>query len=107
MTLDQLVTHAAAHVSRPRAASLKSLAKHYAAMLGTDPAHCHPDAYQLPSDERNALIDLRHPLHWQPNTLRNCKTGIAWLLAFGERQGYLTPLEEFLSWRSRRRIRPW
>jgi hypothetical protein len=101
MTLEQLVILASAGLSPGRRASLKSLAKHYAAMLGTDLAHCRPEEYHLPTDERNALIDLKHPAHWQANTLRNCKSTIAWLLTFGETQGHLTPAETLFAWKSR------
>jgi hypothetical protein len=104
VTLEQLVTLASAGVSPGRRASLKSLAKHYAAMLGTDLSHCQSDVYHLPTDERNALMDIKHPTHWQANTLRNCKSTIAWPINFGETHGHLTPEETLFSWKNRTRI---
>jgi integrase len=104
MTLDELVRVASAEVSRSRRANLKSLAKQYARMLGTDLEHCPPETYHMPADERNTLIEMKHPPHWQANTVRNCKSTIAWLLTFGESQGYLAPQETLFGWRTRRRI---
>ncbi|MDQ3829705.1 MAG: hypothetical protein M3361_10450 [Candidatus Tectomicrobia bacterium] len=104
MTLEQLVAVASIGVSPARRASLKSLAKHYATMLGTDMSRCLPEVYHLPTDERNALIDLKHPPHWQANTLRNCKSGIAWLITFGETHGHLAAPDTLFGWKQRRLI---
>jgi hypothetical protein len=104
VTLEALVTLASAGVSPARRASLKSVAKHYATMLGTDLSRCRPEVYHLPTDDRNALIDLKRPPHWQASTLRNCKSMIAWLLTFGETQGHLAPAETLFGWKQRRLI---
>jgi hypothetical protein len=84
--------------------SLKSAAKSYALMLGTELTKCKPDEYHLLKDERNALIDLRHPKHWQANTLRNHKRLITWLITFGEMHGHLAPHEHLFSWKRRHLI---
>ena len=73
-------------------------------MLDSDLSHCQPEQYHLPPEERNALIDLKHPPHWQPNTLRNCKSTIRWLMTFGETHGHLGPVETLFGWKQRTRI---
>jgi hypothetical protein len=60
-TLSELVTLALETCTPSERKSLRSAAKQYAAMLGTDPDHCQPEIYHLPTDERNALIGLKSP----------------------------------------------
>jgi hypothetical protein len=108
MNLADLLQHVLADpqsgLKPSRVGPLRSTVKRYASCLGVTPEQCPVDLYYLPRETRDAILEAGVPTDLTPNTIRNLKSTITWLMTYGEQHGYLLPDDRLHSWPTRHRI---
>ena len=105
MTLQELLDMAIQHqpIKETRIEPIRTAVRHYAAMLGVDPAECLPAVYDIADHQLTVLMQAHAPADWTRRTLTNLHNNLQFLFRLGREQGWLEARDtQFKSWRDHR-----
>jgi hypothetical protein len=105
MTLQELLDAAMQHqlINETRIEPMRKAVRHYAAMLGMDPAECLPTVYDLADHYLIALVQAQAPADWTRRTRSTFTNYVQGLLRLGREQGWLEARDTHVpSWRDHR-----
>ena len=78
-----------------RVGPLRSTVKRYASCLGVTPEECPADLYYLPRETRDAILEAGVPRDLTPNTLRNLKGTVTWLMTMVSSMAIFSPMSDY------------